>query len=52
MTRKEEGTGLIYREESYVIIGACFAFQQISNLSIFGSENFASFRVFRGQKNL
>jgi GxxExxY protein len=26
MTRKEEVTGLIYKEESYAIIGACFAF--------------------------
>jgi GxxExxY protein len=25
MTRKEEVTGLIYREESYAVIGACFA---------------------------
>jgi GxxExxY protein len=25
MTRKEEVTGLIYKEESYAIIGACFA---------------------------
>jgi GxxExxY protein len=25
MTRKEEVTGLIYKEESYPIIGACFA---------------------------
>jgi GxxExxY protein len=25
MTRKEEGAGLIYRDESYAIIGACFA---------------------------
>ena len=25
MTRKEGGTGLIRRDESYAIIGACFA---------------------------
>jgi len=104
MTRKEEKAELIYKEESYAIIGACFAvykdkgcgfhepvyrecleieleFQGIQfpskppqtlqyrgrtliqtfspdflcrearNLSISGSENLASFRVFRGQIN-
>jgi GxxExxY protein len=66
MTRKEEKAELIYKDESYAIIGACFAvcgdkgcgflepvyhecLEIELELSISGSKNFASFRVFRGQ---
>ena len=69
MPRKEEEAELIYKDESYAIIGACFAvygdkgcgflepvhhecLEIELELSISGSENFASFRVFGGLQNI
>jgi GxxExxY protein len=69
MSRKEEKAELIYKDESYAIIGACFAvygdkgrgflepvyhecLEIELELSISGSENFASFRVFGGLQDI
>ena len=66
MRRKEDKAELIYKDESYAILGACFTVYRDKGcgfleaihhecleieleLSISGSTNFASFRVFRGQ---
>jgi len=48
MTRKEETTELIYKDESYAIIGACF---ELCNLPIFAFKDLVSFGVFGGQMN-
>ena len=54
MTRKEGTSELIYKDESYAIIGACFAVSALMEehraqlLNYLTSEIFASFCVFRG----
>jgi hypothetical protein len=54
MTQTEEGPQLIYKDESYAIIGACFAVSALMEehraqlLNYLTSEIFVSFRVFSG----
>ncbi len=49
MTRKEEKAELIYKDECYAIRVSS---PETRELSISSSENFASFRVFRGPQNI